>query len=86
MSTVIDFASHDHVNHHQRWNRFDRADRFAHYLELRTQGVFQRQAAKQLQVPRTTLQAWRTWQDTSISVPRWPSFFSVVLDSPSCID
>ena len=75
MSTVIDFASHDHVNHHQRWNRFDRADRFAQYLELQTQGVSQRQAAKQLQVPRTTLQAWRTWHDTLDICPQVAQFF-----------
>ena len=40
------------------------ADRFAHYLELQAQGVSQRQAAQELQVPRTTLQAWRIWHDS----------------------
>jgi len=47
-----------------RWDRFERADLFEQYRELRTQGVSERQAAKELKVPRTTLQAWRVWHDT----------------------
>jgi hypothetical protein len=46
-----------------RWDRFERADLFAQYRELRTQGLSERQAAKELKVPRTTLQAWRLWHD-----------------------
>lgn len=57
MGTVIDFAHHDHTDRHQLWDRFERADLFEQYLDLQAQGVSQRQAAKQLQVPRTTLQA-----------------------------
>ncbi|WP_238314849.1 hypothetical protein, partial [Methylobacterium crusticola] len=30
----------------------------------RTQGISERQAAKELKVPRTTLQAWRAGHDT----------------------
>jgi hypothetical protein len=47
-----------------RWDRFERADLFEQYRELRTQGISERQAAKELKVPRTTLQAWRLWHDT----------------------
>src|SRR6266481_999294 len=47
-----------------RWDRFERADLFEQYRELRTQGVSERQSAKDLKVPRTTLQAWRLWHDT----------------------
>jgi Family of unknown function (DUF6399) len=75
MSTVIDFAHHDHIDRHQRWDRFERADRFEHYLELHAQGLSQRQAAKQLQVPRTTLQAWRRWHDTLDICPHVAQFF-----------
>jgi hypothetical protein len=42
-----------------RWDRFERADLFEQYRQWRTQGVSERQAAKALQVPHTTLQAWR---------------------------
>jgi hypothetical protein len=48
-----------------RWDRFERADLFEQYRVLRTQGISERQAAKELKVPRTTLQAWRLWHDTS---------------------
>jgi hypothetical protein len=75
MSTVIDFAHHDHVDRHLRWDRGDRAERFSHYLELQAQGVSQRQAAEQLRVPRSTLQAWRKWQDTLDICPHVAQFF-----------
>ena len=47
-----------------RWDRFERAGSFFN-TELRTQGSSERQAAKELKVPRTTLQAWRMWHDDS---------------------
>jgi hypothetical protein len=52
-----------------RWDRCERADLFAPSRALRAQGLSQRQAAQALQVPRTTLQAWRTWHDTLESCP-----------------
>ena len=64
MTPVFGFAHLDNVNRHLRWNRFEQADRFHQYIELQAQGVSQRQAAKQLEVPRTTLQAWRRQQAT----------------------
>ena len=75
MSTVIDFAPHDHVDRHQLWDRFERADLFEQYLDLQAQGVSQRQAAKQLQVPRSTLQAWHSWHDTLDICPHVAQFF-----------
>src|SRR5712691_6023240 len=75
MSMVIDFAHPDDVDRPPRWNRFERADRYVHYLKLQAQGVSQRQAAKPLQVPRTTLQAWRRWHDTLDSCPHVAQFF-----------
>src|SRR5437870_10075593 len=58
-----------------RWDRFERADLFEQYRELRTQGVSERQAAKGLKVPRTTLQAWRIWHDTLDICPHVAEFF-----------
>jgi hypothetical protein len=57
------------------WDRFERADLFEQYRELRTQGISERQAAKELQVPRTTLQAWRFWHDTLDICPHVAKFF-----------
>src|SRR6266581_907955 len=57
-----------------RWDRFERADLFEQYRELRTQGVSERQAAKELKVPRTTLQAWRVWHDTLDICPHVADF------------
>jgi hypothetical protein len=34
MGTGIDFAHHDHIDRHQLWDRFERADVFEHYLDL----------------------------------------------------
>src|SRR5262245_1751035 len=46
------------------WDRLERADLFAQYRALRTQGLSERQVAKELKIPRTTLQAWRIWHDS----------------------
>jgi Family of unknown function (DUF6399) len=79
MITVVDFPQRDnvdrHVDRHQRWDRFERAELFEHYLDLQAQGVSQRQAAQQLQVPRTTLQAWHSWHDTLDICPDVAQFF-----------
>jgi hypothetical protein len=58
-----------------RWDRFERADLFEQYRELRTQGLSERQVAKQLNVPRTTLQAWRVWHDSLDICPQVAEFF-----------
>src|SRR5262244_3037939 len=66
-----------HINHgsQPRWDRFERANLFEQYRELRTQGISERQAAKELKVPRTTLQAWRVWHDTLDIGPHVAAFF-----------
>ena len=78
MSTVIDFSQRDNFNRrfdrHRLWDRFERADLFEHYRDMQAQGVSQRQAAKQLQVPRSTLQAWHSWHDTLDSCPHVAEF------------
>jgi Family of unknown function (DUF6399) len=75
MSTVLDFPPRDKFDRHQLWNRFERATLFTQYLDLHAQGISQRQAAKQLQVPRSTLQAWQSWHDTLDSCPEVAAFF-----------
>ena len=64
MGTVIQDMPHIHPGNQPRWDRFERADLFEQYRELRTQGISERQAAQELKVPRTTLQAWRLWHDS----------------------
>jgi hypothetical protein len=75
MSIVIDLPHRDTFDRHQLWDRFERADLFEHYLDLQAQGVSQRQAAKQLQVPRTTLQAGHAWYETLDICPHVAEFF-----------
>jgi hypothetical protein len=66
-----------HINHDSqpRWDRFERADLFEQYRQLRTQGLSERQVAKELRVPRTTLQAWRLWHDSLDICPHVADFF-----------
>jgi hypothetical protein len=64
VGTVIQDMPHINPGSQPRWDRFERADLFEPYRELRTQGISERQAAKELKVPRTTLQAWRLWHDS----------------------
>jgi hypothetical protein len=72
---IIQDRPHINQGSQPRWNRCERADLFEQYQELRTQGLSERQAAKTLQVPRTTLQAWRLWHDTLDSCPPVAEFF-----------
>ena len=75
MGTVIQDMPEINPGSQPRWDRFERADLFEQYRELRTQGVSERQAAKELKVPRTTLQAWRVWHDTLDICPHVADFF-----------
>ena len=75
MGTLIQDTQQRHPDSQPRWDRLERADLFAQDRELRTQGISQRQAAKQLKVPRTTLQAWRMWHDTLDICPDVAEFF-----------
>jgi hypothetical protein len=54
------------------------AELLEQYGALQVQGLSQRQAANTLDVPRTTLQAWRAWQDRLDSYPRVVAFFESV--------
>ena len=75
MGTVIQDTQQRHSVRQPHWDRFERADLFEQYRELRTQGLSERQAAKELKVPRTTLQAWRLWHDTLDICPHVAEFF-----------
>jgi hypothetical protein len=57
-----------------RGDRCERADLFEPYRELRPQGISERQAATELTVPRTTLQAWRMWHDSLERCPPGAAF------------
>ena len=60
---VIQYTQRSHEDRYQRWDRIERAECFAPYRDLQAQGLSQRQAAKVLDVPRSTLQAWRAYQE-----------------------
>ena len=75
MSTGIDSQPRSNVDRHQRWERIRRADLLEEYRDLQAHGLSQRQAAKRLEVPRTTLQAWRAWQDRLDACPHVGAFF-----------
>ena len=59
MEAVIQSQPQRNDARQAHWDRLARADLFAQYRALRTQGRSERQAANELKVPRTTLQAWR---------------------------
>ena len=75
MGTLIQDEQQRNPESQPRWDRLERADLFEQYRELRTQGISERQAAKEIKVPRTTLQAWRIWHDTLDICPHVAEFF-----------
>jgi hypothetical protein len=75
VGTVVQDRPQINLRSQPRWDRLERADLFEQYRELRTQGLSERQAAKELKVPRTTLQAWRLWHDTLDICPHVAEFF-----------
>src|SRR5215470_5725439 len=78
MATIIQAKHRGNHDRNQRWARCERADLFARYGALRIQGVSQRQAAQVLDVPRSTLQAWRAYQDRLDACPEVVAFFQSV--------
>jgi hypothetical protein len=63
MATIIQVKQRSKHDRHQRWARLERAALFTQYGDLHAQDLSQRQAAKALNVPRSTLQAWLTYQE-----------------------
>ena len=78
MGTVIQYTQRGNDERNQRWNRVERAELFAQYGDLHAQGLSQRQAAKVLDVPRSTLQAWRAYQERLDESPAVVAFFHSV--------
>ena len=69
MGTVIQEKPQGNEERHPRWERLERADRFAQAGDLHARGLSQRQAAQGLEVPRSTLQAWRAYQEPRDACP-----------------
>ena len=75
MRTLIDDKQRGHAEHHPRWARTQRAALLDQYRALQAEGISQRQAAKVLHIPRTTLQAWHVWQERLDACPQVMAFF-----------
>jgi hypothetical protein len=75
VGTVIQYVQRSNNDHTPRWDRTQRAQLFDQYLSLQAQGLSLRQAAKALEVPRSTLQAWRSYQESLDEHPAVVAFF-----------
>ena len=75
VGTVIQSNAQSNDDRTRRWSRTQRAARFEQYRELHAQGLSLRQAAKVLEVPRSTLQAWRAYQESLDAHPAVVAFF-----------
>src|SRR5215475_10740762 len=78
VGTVLHDDQGGNTHRQQRWKRMRRAELLDQYGSLQAQGISQRQAAELLDVPRTTLQAWRAWQDRLDACPQVVAFFESV--------
>src|SRR5215813_12799596 len=75
MGTIIQSQPRSNDDRSPRWDRTRRAELFDQYLALHAQGFSLRQAAKALDVPRSTLQAWRAYQESLDEHPAVVAFF-----------
>lgn len=75
VGTIIQARQQSYEAHHSRWDRLERAARFDQYRARQAQGLSQRQAANKLDVPRSTLQAWQTYQASLDESPAVVAFF-----------
>ena len=75
MGTVIQYEQRGNDDCHSRWERTRRAELFERYGALQAQGTSQRQAAQQLNVPRSTLQAWQAYHESLDASPAVVAFF-----------
>jgi len=78
VGTVIQYKQCVNVDRHQRWDRIERAELGERYGHLQAQGLSQRQAARVLDVPRSTLQAWLAYQEHLDESPVVVAFFHSV--------
>jgi hypothetical protein len=87
VETIIHDGQRGNDDRNQHWARLERADLFERYSDLQAQGISQRQAAKVLDVPRSTLQAWRVYQGASIQARDqdiWKELMEQALVGLSC--
>jgi len=75
VGTVLSSQQRGRHERTQRWDRLERADLCERDGDLHAQGFSQRQAAQELEVPRTTLQAWRAYQERLDACPSVVEFF-----------
>jgi hypothetical protein len=75
VGTVIQSTPQRNADSHPRWDRTQRADLCDQYRDLQAQGFCLRQAARALEVPRSTLQAWRAYQESLDEHPAVVAFF-----------
>jgi hypothetical protein len=75
MSTVIQYKPRSNHEHQPRGDRTRRAALLDQYHDLHAQGFSLRQAAKALDGPRRTLQAWRAYQESLDAPPAVVAFF-----------
>jgi hypothetical protein len=75
VGTVIQYKPRSNNDHRPRWDRTQRAALLDQYHDLQAQGVSLRQAAQTLHVPRSTLQAWRAYQESLDEHPAVVAFF-----------
>lgn len=78
MEPLIDVVPRGKVKRNERWDRVRRAELLEAYHVLQAQGFSQRQAATELQKPRSIIQAWVVWQDSLDAYPRVVEFFQSV--------
>src|SRR5882724_4339473 len=78
MGSVIQYQQCGNDDRHQRWERIERAELCERYGGLKAQGLSQCQAAKVLEVPHSTLQAWRAYQERLDECPAVVAFFHSV--------
>ncbi len=78
MGTGMQEKQQGNEDRHQRWGRLERAALLGQYGDRQAQGLSQRQAAQGLDVPRSTLQAWRAYQDRLDACPAVVAFFHSV--------
>jgi hypothetical protein len=73
--TVIQSTAQSNDDRPPRWSRIQRAELFDQYLALHATGLSLRQAAKALEVPRSTLPAWRAYYESLDEPPAVVAFF-----------
>ena len=78
MGTVMQYQAQGNEDRHHRWDRIECATLGERYGDRQAQGFSQRQAAQMLDVPRSTLQAWRAYHERLDESPVVVAFFRSV--------